>query len=319
MMRCATTLIVSVCLLACAERRASTVPFTLEHGLVFLEVEFPDHGPVLALLDTGANASAVDGRVASDLPVLGMSEVTGTTGSIEVENVRLDGLGLGSLRLPSLRATRRDLSGLLAPQGRTVGLILGSDALMELAVTIDFAASRLEVSTRPKEGLPEGVTMRMDNGIPAIEGNLAGLDLWLRIDTAASLFETEDIYVNIPTHAWEALRALHGKRRRRADLRSAGGRGPGSTARRAGVRSGVRDRAAGGGLLRRSSGQGLRQQQLPETVGARNPRLPVRSAAPGKLTVTGPPEVKGVGSRQPGVFGPCGTSRSLAPRCSSWR
>jgi hypothetical protein len=209
MMRCATTLIVSVCLLACAERRASTVPFTLEHGLVFLEVEFPDHGPVLALLDTGANASAVDGRVASDLPVLGMSEVTGTTGSIEVENVRLDGLGLGSLRLPSLHATRRDLSGLLAPQGRTVGMILGSDALMELAVTIDFAASRLEVSTRPAEGLPEGVTMRMDNGIPAIEGNLAGLDLWLRIDTAASLFETEDIYVNIPTHAWEALRARH--------------------------------------------------------------------------------------------------------------
>src|SRR5262245_15226895 len=214
-MRCSATLIVGLGLLACTERRVSSdrepaiVPFTLEYGLIFLDVDLPGHGAVLALLDTGANASAVDSSLASDLPVLETSEVTGTTGSIAVENVRLETLALGSLRLPDLRATKRDLSGLLAPQGRTVGMILGSDALMSLVVAFNFTASRLEFSSRPAAGLPRGVPMKIDNGIPAIEGKLAGIDLWLRIDTGASLFETEDVYVNIPTRTWETLRAQH--------------------------------------------------------------------------------------------------------------
>ncbi|HEX5131500.1 MAG TPA: pepsin/retropepsin-like aspartic protease family protein [Candidatus Krumholzibacteria bacterium] len=185
------------------------IPFTFVHGLIFVDVELPGRGPVLALLDTGANASAVDPRIAGDLGVVGESEVVGTTGSIRAENVRVADLRLGALRVPVLCATRRDLSGLLAPDGRRVEMILGSDAFTGTRVTIDFAAARLEIPAGPAQAGAEGVPMTLDNGIPAIEATLGGVDVWLRIDTGASLFDTPDVYVNIPVRVWEALRARH--------------------------------------------------------------------------------------------------------------
>jgi hypothetical protein len=172
-----------------------------------LEVHVPGRGLALALLDTGANASAIDDRLAKDLPVMGRSDVVGSTGSIAVENVKLDGLRLGSIQLRTLRGTRRDLSGLLAPQGRTVDMILGSDALANLVVTFDFAKSQLEVARESPHGRSDSVPMILDNGIPAIEGNIGGVAVWLRIDTGASLFDTPDVYINIPPRIWNALRS----------------------------------------------------------------------------------------------------------------
>jgi hypothetical protein len=180
------------------------VPMTLAHGLAFTEVDLPGHGPVLALVDTGANASAVDSRLAADLPRLETAQVIGTTGAFEVDLVRLEGLRVGELRLPPLRATRRELGGLLAPEGRTVGMILGSDALAGRAVTLDFVESRIEIGGATPHD-PAGVAMLLDEGIPAISATLGGVDLWLRIDTGASLFDTEDVYVNLPAHAWERV------------------------------------------------------------------------------------------------------------------
>jgi hypothetical protein len=110
-------------------------------------------------------------------------------------------------RLPALQATRRDLTGLLAPAGRKVDLILGADAFEDAAVTIDFDAKRLEVHRGSSPGDGGGVPMILDNGIPAIAGRLGGLEVWLRIDTGASLFDSQDVYVNVPPRAWTALHA----------------------------------------------------------------------------------------------------------------
>ena len=210
MSRCLAALLAIAGLMACtAARDGSVAPVVVpvhdEFGLLFVEVDVPGRGPVLALFDTGANASAIDARVASHLPVAEMSQVVGTTGTIDVEMVALEGLRVGPAALPALRASRRDLSGLLAPAGRTVGMILGSDAFLKRAVTIDFAAGELEIAEAAPRGAPQGVPMIMDNGIPAIEGKIGGIDLWLRIDTGASLFDTPDVYVNIPTRVWTEL------------------------------------------------------------------------------------------------------------------
>lgn len=70
----------------------AVVPVHDEFGLLFVEVDIPGRGPVLALFDTGANASAIDARVASHLPVAEMSQVVGTTGTIDVAMVVLEGL-----------------------------------------------------------------------------------------------------------------------------------------------------------------------------------------------------------------------------------
>jgi hypothetical protein len=185
------------------------IPFDSKHGLVFLELDSAGRGPLLALLDTGANVSAVDPGWSHDLPVAGMSRVLGTTGSIEVESVMVEGLRLGSLSLPKLRATRRDLGGLLAPEGRKVDMILGSDALSGLVVTLDFVARQIEVERQSVAEMPGAVAMVLDDGIPVIRGSIGGLDVWLRIDTGASLFETTDVYVNVGMRTWRALQNLH--------------------------------------------------------------------------------------------------------------
>ena len=208
------------------------VPFVLEHGLVFVDVELAGRGSVLALLDTGANASAIDPRRSDDLAVLERAAVVGTTGTLEAEMVRLEGARLGALALPALRASRRDLGGLLAPEGSAVEMILGSDALVGLAVTLDFVEQRLELAPSRKaadgaadasvggRGASEStdalrgnvrnaVPMLLDDGIPAIEASLGGVTGWLRIDTGASLFDTPEVYVNVPTRTWEALLRRH--------------------------------------------------------------------------------------------------------------
>lgn len=223
------TWIAAIALTACqvvgtSPEEHATLPFTRAFGLVFVEVSRADGAPLFALLDTGANASAIDASSAIDARSLGAGEVVGTTGSMQVEMVALTGLRLGSIELPKLRATRRDLSGVLAPRGKRVELILGSDALAEMAVTIDFQGAVVEVSQGAPED-PEGVALRLDNGIPMIAANLDGTEMWLRIDTGASLFESEDVYVNVPARTWTAMIARDPSLESTGQLRGTGANG----------------------------------------------------------------------------------------------
>ena len=198
--------------LALALAGGAEVPFVHEHGLVFLEVEREGDAPLLALLDTGANASAVDPARSQGLAVLETVEVVGTTGTLQAELVALAGLRLGGHALPELRATRRELGGLLAPEGARVDMILGSDAFAGLAVTIDFAAQTLGLAPSPEpapDAEERGVPMRLDQGIPAIPATLGGIETWLRLDTGASLFASPDVHVNVPPLLWDELRSRH--------------------------------------------------------------------------------------------------------------
>jgi len=190
------------------EGDSGPVPLVRAHGLLFVEVHASDGAPILALLDTGANASAIDVRRAAGWKTLARSEVVGTTGSVPADVVELAGLRLGALALPSLRATRRDLTGLLSPDGRAVEMILGSDAFLRRALTIDFKERSCELGSGASASTPNEIPMALDQGIPAIPARLAGIATSLRIDTGASLFESNDVYVNIPARIWSALRSL---------------------------------------------------------------------------------------------------------------
>src|SRR5690606_29313069 len=113
---------------------------------------------------------------------------------------------LGGVALPPLRATRRPLGGLLAPAGHRVGMILGSDALRGRALTLDFTVGRIEHAESPASARGVGVPLLLDHGVPAIEAEIAGCRLWLRIDTGASLFDTDDVFVNLPAAVWDDVR-----------------------------------------------------------------------------------------------------------------
>ena len=177
------------------------------HGLVYVELAWKG-APLLALVDTGANASAVAPALAAELPVEKVGEVLGTTGTLRAESVALEGLRLGALELPRLVATRRDLSGLLRVAGRAPGMILGSDAFVGRALTLDFDGGRLALGAAgPAEEGAREVPMQLDQGIPTLPATLAGVELELRVDTGASLFASDDVYVNVPRRVWDALRA----------------------------------------------------------------------------------------------------------------
>jgi hypothetical protein len=103
-------------------------------------------------------------------------------------------------------------------------MILGSDALADMAVTIDFQSGVVEVSQGSPED-PEGVAIRLDNGIPTIAANLDGTELWLRIDTGASLFDSDDVYVNVPARTWKALTARDPDLESTGQLRGTGANG----------------------------------------------------------------------------------------------
>ena len=173
--------------------------------LLFVEVDGWEGEALLALVDTGASASAIDPRRSADLPLLERSEVLGTTGTIEVDTVELEGLSLGATALPPLRATRRPLDGLLAPSGRRVDMILGSDAFAALALTIDFEFGRLGLTASSDPNLEASKAMPLDHGIPTLQARLGGLVTQLRIDTGASLFESDDVYINVPHRVWKQL------------------------------------------------------------------------------------------------------------------
>ena len=181
------------------------VRFARFQGLIFLEVGTTESEPLVTLLDTGANVSAIDPRRSAHLAADNATTIQGSTGSVPGAMVRLAGLRLGSRTVHELRVTRRSLAGLKTADGRDVDLILGMDALLGGHLTIDFVEETLSWTSGPSDAPGIASPMALDNGIPAVPATIATLNTWLRIDTGAGLFATDDIYVNIPMHLWDLL------------------------------------------------------------------------------------------------------------------
>jgi len=122
---------------------AATLPVQQASGLLFVELRDAHDAPLLALLDTGANASAIDPKRSSQLPAVDTVEIVGTTGTVKAERVDIEGLHFGALALPRLRATRRDLGGLLAPKDRrAMGPAAAFNGLKIDTVPLQFALER---------------------------------------------------------------------------------------------------------------------------------------------------------------------------------
>jgi hypothetical protein len=183
-----------------------SVPFTYHERLVFLQARL-EGTERLFLLDTGASASAVDARTARELalPLRGAREVEGTAGVIRVESARA-ALAVGPFEVRDLSVTVQDLAGSLRPPGKHLDGILGSDYLAGFALELDFAARRLTLGPGPLAARPGALALELDHGIPRFRARLDDLETWLRIDTGASLFETADVYVNVPEALWDELR-----------------------------------------------------------------------------------------------------------------
>jgi predicted aspartyl protease len=182
---------------------------------IYVAVTVNGHRNLLFLLDTGANVSAIDQTAARklDLPIVGSATVEGTAGTIPVRKGHLRRIAIGSMAARGLEVTVQDLSGTLSPPGMRVDGILGYDFLHSFSLAIDYADSTLTITKGGSQltGTPSPVAVpfEIDNGIPRLRMMLDdSVAVDLRVDTGASLFATDDIYINITESAWKGLREL---------------------------------------------------------------------------------------------------------------
>ncbi len=216
--RCVAPLLVPALSLACAAPSSAPAPVVapletvLDHGCFFVTLVANGREPLLFLLDTGANASAIDTATAARLalPHAGRTTVDGTLGTIEVDRVRVDRLAAGPLEARDLVTTCSDLSGSLVPPGARLDGILASDFLASFAVTLDFATPRVTLTKGALDGdaIGRAIPFQLDDGIVTFDAVLDdGVATRLRLDTGASLFATDDVYLNVTERDWSALRA----------------------------------------------------------------------------------------------------------------
>lgn len=180
----------------------TTVPFEYYQRLIFLKVSVNKTDSLLFLFDTGANASAIDEKVADDLQLktIKLDTVEGTAGIIIVPSVKAKKVSIGNSVVKNIYFTKYDLSGSLSPPNQNLAGIIGTDFLKHFAVSIDFQSRQISFSRNPQEELSMSFPFEMDNGIPRVKSVINdSIVTYLRYDSGSSLFETADIYLNTTT------------------------------------------------------------------------------------------------------------------------
>ena len=135
------------------------------------------------------------------LPVIDSSFVTGTDTTIQVPVVKLEDLRLQD-HVKTIEPTRRDLSHSLSPPGKQLDLILGNDFFANSVVAINFPKQQLQVCQKIEpQKYDFWIPFILDHNIPRFSATVNdSLQFDFRLDTGASLFETEKVYLNITTH-----------------------------------------------------------------------------------------------------------------------
>lgn len=197
--------------------------FTLRNHQVFVPVSINGTAAGWALLDTGANACALHQPVADRIGIRPSRTVTvqGTAGQTQADFALLTVVSVFGAAVRDVDTTIYEL-GCVGPDGQPIALILGYPFLRHFAVDLDYGKSLLKLHTTPIAS-SRGVPMRLDNGIPTLSARLDDrLDVTLRIDTGASLFDTPDAYLNITSHMLSALRTAGARHRVESRLKGTG-------------------------------------------------------------------------------------------------
>lgn len=197
-----------------------------ERGQFFLPLSLNGAGPHHFIFDTGAGVSAVDAKLADalGLPTIAHTELAGTAGILEVDQVRIArimplcrGRGVAELSWYGLTPTKQDLSAFDVPvAGAHEAGLLGNDYLQSFVVQLRFAPALMEIS-RPTGFTPAGadpmryIPFFLDNAtIVRVSGVLDGwMEVPLRLDTGSATMTIDGPYVNVTTDMWQALRDRH--------------------------------------------------------------------------------------------------------------
>jgi len=186
----------------------TAVHFEYYQRVIFLHVQVNNSDSLLFLFDTGANASAIDAKTADKLklPRLRVDTVEGSAGNLQVQMVNVSSVKAGNSTVKNLVFTKQDLSFSLAPPGKHIDGILGTDFLRHFVITLDFKKQQISFSEHADND-SESIPFEMDNGIPRIKATINNtFHTFLRYDSGSSLFATDSTYINVTTDDWIAIR-----------------------------------------------------------------------------------------------------------------
>jgi hypothetical protein len=184
--------------------KETAIPFEYYQRVMFLKVQINNSDSLLFLFDTGANVSALDEKTSDKLKlfVLRTDSVAGSAGTILVQVVKINSIRAGNARVADLEFTKQDLSYSLAPAGKHIDGILGTDFMKHFIITIDFKSHLIFFSKKIKSNT-KPIPFLMDNNIPKIKATVNdSFQTFLRYDSGSSLFATDSTYINVTTNDW---------------------------------------------------------------------------------------------------------------------
>ena len=162
-------------------------------GLIDLTVAV-NGAPIRAIVDSGAQMTAVDGELAHRLglrrPLTAPMLAFGVSGKPDLtRSVTLD-LAMPGLSVPGLHAAALDLAGVSALSGRDFQMLIGRDLLRHLVVEADFPGARVRfLSTGAYQPSRNGIDLPLQRrgGAPVVAVKIEDADpVDVLVDTGSS-------------------------------------------------------------------------------------------------------------------------------------
>lgn len=163
--------------------------FILHDGQLFTPVRLGENAG-FAHLDSGAKHSSVRESWAAAYPHVGLRELQGALGVMNVFRVQVAGFDfLGESFRNQVVDVLPDTSGGFTELPFPVLLALGSDVLLHRRLNLDFLRHEIAFVSQDSQPLPatERLALDFSLGIPVFEIHLAGLPLRAVFDTGAGM------------------------------------------------------------------------------------------------------------------------------------
>lgn len=191
---------------------SQTVKFRYSQSLIFVPVNV-NGLKLLFLLNTGANTTVLDKRIADklELPVIKETDtVIGTAGKQPVALVKVRSLSVGNTVMKDLIVSRRNIGDFITLDGQKVDGILGTDILKNYALTIDYQAQKIAFQrAKIPAGRKKTISFDMTEGIPRVEMRLNDtFNTFFHYNSGVSLISSRDVYVNVSPKQWETIKSL---------------------------------------------------------------------------------------------------------------
>ncbi|RYE24302.1 MAG: hypothetical protein EOP51_07835 [Sphingobacteriales bacterium] len=191
----------------------STASFTYSESLLFVKAKINNSKAYTFLVNTGANATVIDNKIANALKLPVQSEkdeVLGTAGTEHIEIRKTNSIAVGSASVKNVQVTVRDMSNTMLG-GQRIDGVLGTDFLEHFCYTIDFKSKQITFANKQMQpGKLRNIPFEMIDGIPRVAAKIDNsYQTYLNYNSGVSMPYSANSYVNISAKQWQELSKLN--------------------------------------------------------------------------------------------------------------